>query len=219
MALCPKTYGSMVLFDGCLHQKTQNGQHVIFQAYNNFLPWGKTKIWHQQFKKEKSHQYQIHKKHITSITTPLRANFIIHASSLGDRAIYTDHTCECVHVCLYVCMGVYEAHMHVDGANVCDSVNVFESRAVLRLCVWGLSGSVCACVCEAEMSLCSCFHLATLTITIPQLPINLSTHERKGEAAVLLKCEEKLELFLHISATQYQGPFHIFIRANHDPLH
>lgn len=56
------------------------------------------------------------------------------------------------------------------------------------------------CVCEAEMSLCACFHLATLTITIPHLPINLSAHERKGEEAVLLKCEQKLELFLHISA-------------------
>jgi len=65
-----------------------------------------------------------------------------------------------------------------------------------------VSGALCvhACVCEADMSLCACFHLATLTNTIPRLPINLYPLERKGEEAVLLKCEQKLELFLHISA-------------------
>lgn len=92
--------------------------------------WPEVKLKHDfnNFKKK----YQIHKKHITSITTPLRANFIIHASSLGDRAIYTDHTCGCVHVCLCVYMSVY-AQMHVDRGKQCECE--CESRVVLRLCV------------------------------------------------------------------------------------
>jgi len=44
----------------------------------------------------------------TSITTPLRANFIIHAPSLGVREIYTDHTWGYMHVYMCLCMGVYE---------------------------------------------------------------------------------------------------------------
>ncbi len=113
----------------------------------------------------------------------------------GQGNIHRPHLWVCA--CVSVCMSVY-AQMHVDRGKQCECE--CESRVVLRLCVWGLRGSVCACVCEAEMSLCACFHLATLNITVPRLPVNLSAHEMKGEAVVLLKCEQKLELFLHISA-------------------
>lgn len=167
--------------------------------------------------KRNSHQYQIHKKHITSITTPLRANFIIHASSLGDRAIYTDHTCRCVHVCLCLCMSVYEAQMHVDRGKQCECV--CESRAVLRLCVWGLRGSVCACVCEAEMSLCACFHLAHPDHYDPPAAYKpFHPWEERWGICFIEMWTEIRAVSTHLSSGQYQGPFHIFIQANLDPL-
>lgn len=143
------------------------------------------------YKKKKSHQFQILKQHITSITTPLRANFITHAPSLGVRAIYTDHNCGCMHVCVCVYGCLWGCVSEVSGA----------------LCVWSWDVIVCL------LPSCHPDHYDPPSAYKPFRP----WEERWGSCFIEMWTEIRA-VSTHLSSGQYQGPFHIFIWANLDPL-